>query len=173
MSLVRVLSALGVCVCVIGCGKSPTAPSATPPATTFVSFSSEPGDWVGQGQSARYALADGIWFARYDADGSSGRITIGMRDGTFSLLLGSPSGERLGVGTYARAARFSDFGQAMLDFGAFRRGCNEASGQFVIHTMRLGPDDSLDRLHATFEQRCAGSTGMLRGEVSIVANPWQ
>jgi hypothetical protein len=43
----------------------------------------------------------------------------------------------------------------------------------VILEIVLGPQGEIERLHATFEQRCGSSTATLRGEIRIVADPWR
>jgi hypothetical protein len=37
----------------------------------------------------------------------------------------------------------------------------------------MGPGNTLDRFHATFEQHCEGASPALKGEVKIVSNPWR
>src|SRR5215468_1053869 len=43
---------------------SPTTPRRA--RTTFLSYSSDSGDFIGQGQSHRYVLSDGQWRANFD-----------------------------------------------------------------------------------------------------------
>ncbi len=52
-----------------------------------------------------------------------------------------------------------------LVFAGCGRGCNSYSGRFVVHSVSVTPNNTVERLHATFEQRC-GSPGppQLRGE---------
>ena len=47
-----------------GDGESVTGPSRSAPTTTFLDLRSEPGDYIGAGESHRYTLADSIWQAR-------------------------------------------------------------------------------------------------------------
>jgi len=60
--------------------------------------------------------------------------------------------------------------QPDLDFGP-GHGCNLGGGRFEILEAVYGPDSTLDRFHAKFEQRCDGATAGLTGEVCIPTNP--
>jgi hypothetical protein len=174
-------------VCVVtmtlacGDGDSVTGPTRGTPTTTFLDLRSDPGDYIGAGESHRYTLEDSIWQAR---------VTVGVVEPThvsislrpinnslawwWTLNLSVPSGQTLKVGTYNDARRWP-FSQAQpgLDFSGTGRGCNTLTGSFVIKAIQLGPANSLDRFHATFEQHCEGGSPALRGEINVVANPWR
>jgi hypothetical protein len=163
------------------CGGSPLGPSESA-QSTFLTFSSQKGDYIGQGESHRYTLADGVWSASYLPNyGGRPAITLGIRpkDGVYNwwwnLSLAAPLGRQLAVGTYETARRwpFEPPDQPGLDFSGSGRGCNTSTGRFVITELALGPDNSVDSLHATFEQHCEGVSVALTGEVAIVANPWR
>ena len=140
------------------------------------------GHFVGAGESHRYTLQDTVWTARADVGVMEPRhIVISMRpiDNSFrwwwNLDLASPSGQPLKPGTYDNARRwpFQSSTQPGLSFSGTGRGCNTLTGSFVIREIVLGPDNTLDRLSASFEQHCEGSSAALRGDINIVANPWR
>jgi hypothetical protein len=58
-----------------------------------------------------------------------------------------------------------------LDVGGDGRGCNVTTGLFQIHAMEFGPQQSLQRLHATFEQHCENFVPALRGEIVVIMSP--
>lgn len=166
----KTLAPLALCVLALGCGESPTAPTES--AVSYVSFSSTVGDWVGQGQSARFEQTNEVWIARYNDPPHGHNIEVFPHSGSdFILILSAPSGgHRLTVGSYESAQRFSDWGHGGVSFAAFRRGCNQSTGRFVIHELKVGAGDVVERLRATFEQQCQDGwgNGSLRGEISIV-----
>ena len=157
-------------------------PPGAPASTTTLSFTSDPGDFIGQGLSRTYNLGDGSWNARYDTTNSGGHVAIrvenfssGQDSWWWNVDLASPNGKPLTVGTYEAARRypFQPDTQPGLDFSGTGRGCNTLTGRFVITELRLGAANSVDRLTATFEQNCEGSSPTLRGRVVIAADPWR
>jgi hypothetical protein len=170
-----VLSALALVM--VGC-HSPTSPSSS--STTFLAVASAPGDLIGNGFTQRVGLADAIFSAQVSpADFDDRWFTIDVRpiggrlQWNWSLRVMMPSRQPLRPGTYEGAQRFADAAGAGLDFSGSGRGCGDLTGRFTIAELALGPGNTLDRLHMTFEQRCAGATAPLRGEISIAANPWR
>ncbi len=177
--LIAFVSCLGIACG--GGGDSPTRPTETPSqiTTTFLSYVSSPGDYIGQGQTRRYTLTDGSWRANIDPYGRGPNHISVAFDGATSwwrLELGAPAAKKLAVGTYENATRwpFQEWTAPGLDFAADGRGCNTSTGRFVIKELKLGAGTNIDRLHVTFEQHCReASSPPLIGELAIVANPWR
>jgi hypothetical protein len=163
---------LALAAAVVACGDSPSGPE--PITRTFLSFESDAGDWIGQGGSAYYTLADGEWSIQNHGPGHIS-IYVSGSDWWWTFDIAAPAGQRLAVGTYEGAARwpFQGDGQPGLDFSGTGRGCNQLTGQFVIHEMERGDDATLQRFHASFRQHCEGQAPALHGEIGIVANPWR
>ncbi len=147
--------------------------------STFLSFRSSPGDYIGQGQTQRYAAADGSWRveARPSPSGFGvSEIRVFFDGGDWWWLdLAAPKGRELAPGTYTNATRwpFQAPTQPGLSFSGNGRGCNKLTGQFTIHELVLGPGNRVDRFHATFQQHCEGAPPALVGEVGLLANPWR
>lgn len=145
--------------------------------STFLSMESAPGDYIGQGRSWHYTLADGTWSARYEALGAGAQaVSVSFQTaGTFwHVDFAAPPGQPLRTGTYENARRFPfNDAQPGLSVDGDGRGCNELTGRFVIHDLVLGATGFVDRLRATFEQHCEGASPALTGEISVVANPWR
>ena len=186
---VRTMTRLAAAACLLtmtlacgdGDGDSVTGPSRGAPITSFLDLRSDPGDYIGAGESHRYTLADSIWQARVTVGVvEPNHVSISLRpinnslSWWWNLNLSAPTGQSLKPGTYENARRWPfAAGQPGLDFSGTGRGCNTLTGSFVIRALEMGPGNSLDRFHATFEQHCEGSSPALRGEISVVANPWR
>jgi hypothetical protein len=167
-----------------GCGSdgdSATGPTRGTAATSYLDLRSEPGDYVGAGESHRYTLEDTVWEARADLGVMEPRhiyISLRPKNGTlswwWSLNLAGPNNGPLAVGPYNDARRWPFSGvQPALDFSGTGRGCNTLTGSFVIREMVLGAGGTLDRFVGAFEQHCEGRSPALRGDISIAANPWR
>lgn len=155
-------------------------PPGAPPSTTTLSFTSEPGDYIGQGLSRTYYLGDGTWSAFYDTTfGSHVGIRILNLPGSqlwwWDLDFAAPRGQMLTVGTYEGAARypFQPNAQPGLTLAGTGRGCNQLTGRFVVSEIQIGPGNTVDRLVATFDQNCEGRPPTLRGRVVIASDPWR
>jgi hypothetical protein len=176
---VRVVAACIAAAMLGACGSdSVTGPSPSG-AGSFLAFTSDPGDYIGAGESHRYTLADGGWNVRavMTPTGAIGGVTVSIRPQppsavSWDLGMTAPPGEMLRVGSYENARRLPFNGtQPGLDFGGSGRGCNGLNGRFEILTLQIGPGNTLERLHAVFEQHCDGAPPALRGEVLVLANP--
>jgi hypothetical protein len=145
--------------------------------TTFLGYASDLGDYIGHGETHRYTLADAAFSAT--ADSNRGHVYITIIGPSYSfwwyLDLAAPAGQQLLPGTYEGAMRypFQLITVPGLDFSGTGRGCNTLTGRFVIIEATYGTGTTVDRFHATFEQHCEGASVALRGEISIVANPWR
>jgi hypothetical protein len=180
MKIHLLASILSVSLALVGCADSPTGP--TPPATaasTFLSLAGSPGEMLTNGTPRRYTLADGVWTARlwrYDNGNQQIEVRLSSPPNTsyFSLNLAPPDGQTLAPGTYENARRWPfAAGQPGFALGVDSMTCGRLTGRFVIHSLKLGAADSVDRLHVTFDHYCDGASALLRGELSIVADPWR
>ena len=151
------------------------APGATPAARTFLHFVSQPGDWVGQGQTWNYSYGDGQWFTYGDTlQGGLSRLGVSFEQSAFvnwDFYIVAPEGQRLHVGKYENAQSYVDASHAVLSLTGEGRGCTVV-GSFEIRELVLKPDKTVDRLQVLFSQRCENSTAGLSGEIDVHANPW-
>lgn len=151
---------------------SPTSPRR--PTTTFLSFISETGDWIGQGESHRYGSSDGEWRAYIDTYNTLIQhisVTFTGDSVTWYLDVAAPAGQQLGPGSYPSAQRFPFEHPAKpgLSFSGSGRGCNTVAGSFEVLNLELGQNGTVDRFHVTFEQHCEGQGPALKGELAVVA----
>lgn len=142
---------------------APAAAGAQPYQAAF-SYVSEPGDPVGLGQSMSLSQVTASHFFGDVSVAGTGS------DGGYALSLRAPDGQTLGVGVYenARAGSASDPALPYLEFRHDERRCEAAGGRFEITDIATDPSGYVERLSVNFEQRCAGSTATLWGQVDIV-----
>jgi hypothetical protein len=163
-----VFGTLGLVACSQRSSRGVTAPPDVPSGdSTYFSYSSDPGDYVGQGLSQTFRYADGYWLVQVD---SLHRYLSVAANGpnwewNFQLALAGVAGAPLTPGSYV--------GSVGVTLGD--RGCNGANANvgYTLYDVRYDSDTIVRYLHATFQQRCGLSTAGLRGEIVIVANPWR
>ena len=158
----------------LGIVEAPPMPPVVPPTPAQLVMVSEPGDWVGAGQTwthSQPALKDSFsWYA----SNSAVRIWIDTAaDGSWwDLTFSTPNGVDLVPGHYPGATRasFKAPGVPGMDVGGHGRGCNELTGWFTVYEAEFGSDDNfahiLKRLDLIFEQHCDGGPA-LTGEVRL------
>lgn len=137
-----------------------------------LSYVSEPGDWVGQGQSLSFGTADIT--SQASSDNRLIGVSVNNANHWYTLNLQAPAGQQLAVGVYNGATRypFNAATEPGLSFTGDGRGCNTLTGTFEILELKFGSSGYIEKLHATWEQHCEGGDPALFGEVSI-SNPPQ
>jgi hypothetical protein len=177
--------AVGSMVAMAACGANPSAPSAPSPtarsAATFtgstLAFTSDPQDFVGQGESRAYTLQNAVFLQSVGRAG--GFISVAVQpmnqppSAQWSLIITAPTGQLITPGSYDTRSlnTSSTYG---LDFVGNQHGCNTAAGHMVIHSVEVGPDlMSLKHFRVSFENHCDGRSAALRGEVAVLADPWR
>jgi hypothetical protein len=151
---------------VLSCGPVQRAEAQT--RASSLAFVSEPGDPIGQG--ATHSFTDAT-----TARQSQNQILVTARDGTseYQLVLRAPEGQPLRRGVYEAAVLASWDAPAdrpAMHFYGDNRGCGTVDGRFEIEQIRFGAFGYVEKLEASFEQRCNGSGATLWGDV-IVNNP--
>lgn len=147
-------------------------------------FTSQPGDFIGQGQ-VRNIIYDtmqgqeiyvGVSFRL--PTGEPTMVDFGLDP--FNLATNASltfATRRLGIGlqpgTYpsAQRARFEALGHPGLEVAFQNRACNTITGAFTISEIALSPNGSIDRFAASFEQHCEGATPALFGTLTYYAIP--
>ena len=128
-------------------------------------WTSDPGDYIGQGGSWSFAPpADGM-----QVSASRTLVMLATRDwnAEFEGLVG----ERLEPGrTYEGAVRypFNDAAPGLSICGD-GRGCNQLSGTFTVNTIEFDAAGTLRAFDVTFEQHCEHFTPALRGTWTFTA----
>lgn len=149
------------------------APPAGGPQSTFLAYTSTPGDYIGGGASARMDVDDGQWEVQWLPYPGVIRLEYDGAGGSWNLALAAPEGSALEVGTYEEATRwpFQEPAAPGLDFSGNGNGCNQLGGSFTIHDIAVDHEGRLHRLHASFRQHCEYFDAYLDGEVALLLQP--
>jgi hypothetical protein len=135
----------------------------------LIRISSEPGDPVGLGASSQFTPADGIFLLARNGPGLQLAYQGSGHWWTANFI--APSPRTLAPGIYDFAARF-DYqapDQAGFEVMGDDRRCNKLTGTFRVRQVTY--DGTTPTSYwATFEQRCNGSSGAMRGEVRFNAD---
>jgi len=150
-------------------------------------FTSDPGDWVGGGQTrdiVYYSTSD-YFHAGLMQWGPTGPDRLdfivgklpGYEDSVLAQIGTNKLGQALHVGVYYNAERttFASDGRPGLDIGFQSRGSNTIAGRFEITDIAYhdipGGEWQLDRFAMTFEQHSEGATPAMRGSLTFAAVP--
>jgi len=141
--------------------------------SSFLSMSSQSGDYIGQGQSYYFTPATATFSSTYD--GSLARFAViqpGNGDWWYVTIAAAP-GQPLLKGTYTNAVRaeFRGAGQPGVDVFGDGRGCNTLTGSFTVLHALYGANNTVLQFDATFVQNCEGFMPPLTGEIRYDASP--
>ncbi len=135
---------------------------------TLLGMRSDPGDYIGQGQSYLFMAADGTFTATRNFDNG---VSLSFNTPDWSewwyLDFAAPDAAELTPGVYTGAMRFpfQDPGRPGLSVTGDGRGCNTLTGRFRVYEVQFGAGDAVDRFAASFEQHCEGADPALRGVI--------
>lgn len=139
----------------------------TPAATmTSLTMTSQPGDYVGQGQQYSFTMADGVWrLGTYGPNNCLVQFHNANYTQTWTLIIGAPIGSKLAVGTYDGAVRLATATQPGLDVSGDGRGCNTATGSFIVKAVTYDLTGYPTALWVDFIEHCEGAPPTLSGEL--------
>jgi hypothetical protein len=138
----------------------------TPAGQSYVFLSSDPGDYIGAGQTWLYTLADAAIVL--GANGGSLSVSVtGDQQWTGDFSEGNGLSQ-LAPGTFGSLGRYP-FNVPGLDWSGEGRGCNTLTGSFTIDTITYS-QGSLADLELRFEQHCEGGPSALHGEIHWYAS---
>ena len=139
-------------------------------ADITIDLSSDPGDYIGQGQNYSYDETNAdIRFGRNYDNG----ITVTIRNlsgepyNQWTLNLAAPGNAEIEPGTYEGATRFpfQAVDEPGLSFSGNGRGCNRLTGSFDVFEVAYDGGGDVTALTASFEQHCEDQTPALRGTI--------
>lgn len=152
-------------------------------------FTSDPGDWVGGGQSLDilYTPENTVFFSAQAMKWGDGpgpnfvRFSM-MREPVSTYFLSADFGTNMlgipmqpGVYENAQRASFADPGHPGLDVSFEHRGSNTVMGRFVVQEAvftQIGATDwRVDRFRVDFEQHSEGGTPAMHGTLIYSAVP--
>ncbi len=137
------------------------APGITPDTGNFVYLESEPGDWLGQGQSYLYTAADAL-FQAVQSDSTFVIQVHADEDWGGSFRPMYTLGE-LEVGYYPDQDP-NNPAKGAMNWGGMGRGCNVDTGWFVVD--RIEHDQgTVTAIELRFEYHCEGAAPALHGQI--------
>jgi hypothetical protein len=172
MRLTRAMCAAlpGLLVCVVAAGCSDT-PTEQPPDTSFVRLVSDPGDFIGKGETYEYTRENAtIVFTTYAGYHIHVGVGVSGADGWTGnfYIPGDPQTFQPATYSGAQSYLLADPSVPGLVWSGHHRVCSSLTGSFTIDavTYTAGTLRSMD-LH--FEQHCQGGVPALRGTLHLVA----
>jgi hypothetical protein len=141
---------------------------ATPASGNYIYLNSEPGDYIGQGQTYVYTPSN----ATVSVTGNGSLLNVNTSDsstwwsGSFQAM---NTIQQLQPGYYGNLQRFPFHNPTTggLDWSGTGRGCNTLQGWFVIDNISY-VNGNLSAVDLRFEQHCEGFTPALRGKIHWV-----
>lgn len=151
-------------VLALGGGLVITAPAvhAASGITSF-SFTSAPGDYIGQGLTESFDTTNATFtaggYASVGATAGSLWVSVTTPTENWQVMLEPPAGQQLRPGTYANALRAPFNGSSPgLSVSGDGRGCNNDYGSFTVYQLAFASNGSLTQLDADFTQTCESTT---------------
>jgi hypothetical protein len=133
---------------------------------TVLAMSSQPGDYIGQGQQYLITQSDEI----FTPNTSANVVSIQVNNGDYwETDFAGPSSARLTPGEYLNAQRypFQPAGTPGLSVYGAGRGCNTLTGNFDVLKAKYKGTGALQAFAADFEQHCEGQPPALFGWVRV------
>ena len=143
------------------------SPRLAAAGSTFLSMTSDPGDYVGGGQTYFLTPQDGtITVTGSQASG----VTFAFDNfptAFWGINFVPPAAETIAPGMFEGATRwpFQSPTEPGLDVSGMGRGCNRLAGRFVVLEAVFGPNGDVTSFAADFEQHCELATPALFGSV--------
>lgn len=134
-------------------------------------YVSDPGDYVGQGQSACYDENDGTFtMTRNDHNGLSFSFMHATQGSVWWYVdLAAADDEELSVGTHPDAQRFpfQEAGHPGMSWAGSGRGCSTITGSFTVSAMTFDFYGVPRRALTNLEQHCEGAPPALHGTLDF------
>lgn len=147
------------------------APAVQAQAETSYSFVSQPGDYIGQGQTRSYTSPG----AQISVNGNGQDLTLNVSAGNewWYAQIAAPRGQTFQPGRYysAERASFRTGRSPGVDVSGTGRGCNETWGSVYIQQIEYAANGSIAALDATALQRCGENAPLLTAQLRYNAKP--
>ncbi|MFF9348433.1 hypothetical protein [Streptomyces sp. NPDC014734] len=137
-------------------------------AVSSYTYTSEPGDWIGDGGSG---TSNTVSVNSVADEPDPGKIVLSSN--SWNMVFTAPQGESLRPGLYRDAERPPAGGRAPgMDIDRAHRGCSEVFGQFAIDQIEFDASGRLALLDLTFTQLCdSADAPALTGEIKYEVFP--
>jgi hypothetical protein len=154
----------------VSCGPLSGVRGTTPPPADLFSFTSDPSDAVGSGESKSFTPPTSKFVAEPGTTRDYLQLVVEGGGDYWSIDIAAPTGHALEVGTYDNAVEPSartGTTPGLMVYGE-GRACNRSTGNFTIKQIAFDQQGRLVALQATFVQRCAvAGAGALRGTLAF------
>ena len=140
---------------------------APTPGVTSLTMVSQPGDYIGQGQTYSFTPQTGTFMVNRNFDNGVSIFYSGSGQ-SWNLDFAAPFDAALTPGTYANATRwpFQATGVAGLNVSGDGRGSNTLTGSFTVTQALFAADGTVLRFAASFVQHSEGTTPALTGTIN-------
>lgn len=138
-------------------------PGATPASGNYVYLQSEPGDFVGQGQTHLYTSANAALVMSTAGSQVNVEVNIGGALAWGGYFVPMVPLTQLQVGYYGDLTA-RNIAKGLLNWFGGGRGCSNPSGWFVVDDVSYA-SGSLTSLDLRFEQHCDGAAPALHGKI--------
>lgn len=156
----------------------PTPSAAPSPLTGLFEFTSETGDYIGQGLTKQFGPPHDTLTITPEGGGDSAAATtsgftvhVSAADAEYwDITVAPPHGQLLHAGTYSVATRapFQGGDSAGLDVTGDSRGCNTSFDSFTINQIVSNSAGVISAVDVSFTQHCEQATApTLTGRVQI------
>lgn len=145
------------------------AQAGVPVAVLFLK--GDPGDGIIGDATQAFSVLSPAFTAIVDPTHNHVHVSLTV-PGTLSpwtLDFAAPAGVSLAPGLFDDTARwpFQPASQPGMDVSGQSRGCNNSLGRFLVAEVVFDPLNSVQRLHAKFEQHCDYMSAAMTGEIWI------
>ncbi|MEZ5291435.1 MAG: fibronectin type III domain-containing protein [Vicinamibacterales bacterium] len=148
---------------VVACAQPAAAQS------TFLYFTSQAGDYIGQGQVLTLTPAKATFAAEENFDAGVSVDVDTTAGVNWHAEFSAPGDVPLTPGDYPDAGRYPLNGPAEPGLAIYGdgRGCNASTGRFTVLEVVYGAGGAVTRFAADFEQHCEGAQPGLFGSVRV------
>src|SRR4030088_1604163 len=140
----------------VSCGPLSGASGATSRPADLFSFTSDPSDAVGSGQSKSFTPPNARFVVEPGTAPDYVQLVVERGGDYWSIDIAAPIGHALAVGTYDHAGELSartGTTPILMVYGE-GRACGRSTGSFTITQIAFDQQGRLVALQATFVQRC-------------------
>ncbi len=153
-------------------GYTPNSTLTTTAGQTSLTMTSQPGDFIGQGQTYNFTAsnstitAQSLWIGGIP---STVEVNVSASGQSWTLDFAAPTPDSLVPGTYTGATRypFQAAGVPGLNVSGDGRGANTLTGQFTVSQAVFNASGNIVSFAASFVQYGDGSTASLSGQVDF------
>ena len=136
-------------------------------AETVLHMTSEPGDYIGQGNEYTISVSTHTFNANRNYDNGVSFYLTAAGANFWHVDFAAPDEAELAAGTYANATRwpFQAAGAPGLNVSGQGRGCNQLTGHFEVLEVVYDAAGDVMQFAADFEQHCEGAEPALIGQI--------